>query len=101
MGKKYIKLVGDDNFHCCFLDEKCFFCSSNRKKYKILPHNKAIGGMDADAYVPVPRLHSRRKPCKAMLIFCVAAPVPEIKLVNFFRIGSADLLVNLNQLPQL
>ena len=77
--RKYISLIQDDTFYYCFLDEKWFFCNSNRKKYKILPPNKEIGETEADAYVPRPRVRSRRKPCKVMYIACVAQPVKEKK----------------------
>lgn len=73
--RKYAQLIQDDEFHYVFLDEKWFFTSSNCKKYKFLPPNKAIGETAKDAYVPAPRIRNRRKPTKVIFLSCVAPPV--------------------------
>ena len=77
--EKYSELIKDDEFYHCFLDEKWFYCSTLRKKYKILPPNYAIGETMADAYVPIPRVRSRRNPCKVMYLGIVAPPNREHK----------------------
>ena len=49
--KKNRELLEKKDFYYCFLDEKWFYCSSLRKKYKVLPPNYAIGETMQDAYV--------------------------------------------------
>ena len=68
------RLKKDSEFYYCFLDEKWFYTTSNRKLYKILPPNKAIGETDKDAAVNVPRCRTRRHPCKTMFLAIVAPP---------------------------
>lgn len=75
--RKYAQLIKQNEYICCFLDEKWFFCHTNRKKYKVLPPNKAIGETSADSFVPLPCARSRRKPCKVMVLACVGNPEPD------------------------
>ncbi len=63
-----------DDYHYCFLDEKWFYCHSNRKKYIILPLNYDINETMEDAYVAIPRVQSRHNPCKVMFMGIVVAP---------------------------
>ena len=73
---KYKELIKDKEYYYCFLDEKWFYCSTLRKKYKILPPNYKIGETMKDAYVPLPRVRSRRHPCKVMYLGIVSPPHP-------------------------
>lgn len=63
------------NNYYCFLDEKWFFTTSQRKKLKILPQAEFETCEDAD--VNLPKLRSRRFPVKVMFMGVVARPVPE------------------------
>ena len=75
--KKHAELIKKKNFYYCFLDEKWFYCSSNRKKFKYLPPNVQIGETEEDADVPIPRVRTRRKPCKVMYLACAGEPNKE------------------------
>ena len=73
---KYKELIKDKEYYYCFLDEKWFYCLTLRKKYKVLPPNYEIGETMKDAYVPLPRVWSRRHPCKVMYLGMVSPPHP-------------------------
>ena len=71
--KHLIEVMGEDNFHICFVDEKWFYTTSRRKKMKILP--KADFETEAEAHVPTPRLRSRRYALKVMHMGLIGKPV--------------------------
>ena len=77
--QKYLEAIKNKEYYYCFLDEKWFYCSTLRKKYKVLPPNYEIGETMKDAYVPLPRVRSRRFPCKVMYLGIVAPPYPQHK----------------------
>ena len=59
----------EEDFYCCFLDEKWFYTTSRRRKVKILPPGP---GEDATAVAPPPlALVSRRHAIKAS----ISAPI--------------------------
>ena len=64
-----------EQFYVCFLDEKWFYTTSRRKKYKILP--KAPFETEEQAYVQMPRVRSRKHALKLMYQGIVGNPVPE------------------------
>ena len=51
-----------ENFHACFLDEKWFYTTSQRRKLKVLPSDP--GEDPAEVAPHVPTIHSRRFPVK-------------------------------------
>ena len=57
----------------CYLDEKWFWTASRRKVLKILP--KASFETEEEAFVPQPKLRSRRHATKVMFMGIVAPPV--------------------------
>ena len=67
------KLKSGEKFYYCFLDEKWFYTSSRRKKFKILP--KAPWEELKDAFFIAPKVRSRRHPCKVMFLSVVAPPI--------------------------
>ena len=67
------KIQQDKDLHICFLDEKWFYTTSRRKKMKILP--QADFETDDQAFIPKPKLQSRRFPCKVMFMGLVCPPV--------------------------
>ena len=69
----WIKKIQEKDLHVCFLDEKWFYTTSGRKKMKILP--QANFETDAQAFIPKPKLQSRRFPCKAMFMGLVCPPI--------------------------
>ena len=72
--EKWKKRVSEEteNFYCCFLDEKWFYTTSRRKKVKVLP--RAPFETEEEAFVPMPKLRSRRFPTKVMVQGIVARP---------------------------
>ena len=64
----------DQEVFYCFLDEKWFYCTSRRKKYKILP--RAPFETEEEAHVSMPRLRSRRHATKIMCMGIIAKPNP-------------------------
>ena len=75
--KKWKKRISDatEEFYYCYLDEKWFYTTSRRKKVKVLP--RAPFETEEEAYVPMPRLRSRRFPTKVMVQGIVACPIEE------------------------
>ena len=59
--------------YIAFLDEKWFYTCSRRKKMKLLP--KASFESEEDAFIPKPKLRSRRFPCKVMFMGVICPPV--------------------------
>ena len=55
---------GGQELHYCFLDEKLFYTTSCRKKYKILP--KASFETKEEAHLSMPKLRSCRYALKVM-----------------------------------
>ena len=74
--KKWKKRIDEwrDDLHYCFLDEKWFYTTSRRKKFKILP--KADFETEEETHVSMPRLRSRRHATKVMFQAIVARPHP-------------------------
>ena len=66
-------LEGMQDVYYCFLDEKWFYMSSRRKKMKILP--QADFESPEDAFIPKPKLRSRRYPCKVMFMGLICPPI--------------------------
>ena len=73
--KKWIEKIKTKGLYYCYLDEKWFYTTSRRKKMKILP--QADFETPEDAYIPKPKLRSRRFPCKVMFMGLVCPPVKE------------------------
>ena len=69
------KFSNNDNSkpYIAFLDEKWFYTCSRRKKMKLLP--RASFETEEDAFIPKPKLRSRRFPCKVMFMGVICPPV--------------------------
>ena len=64
----------NQNVYYCFLDEKWVFTTSRRNKIKILP--RAVEFETAEeGTVELPRMRSRTKPLKVMVIAVVGRPI--------------------------
>ena len=75
--KKWYKRFSDngpENVHYCFLDEKWFYTTSRRNKYKVLP--RAEFESEEEAMTLFPRLRSRHHAMKVMCMGIVAQPQP-------------------------
>ena len=67
-----LKLMENNEFFLCFLDEKWFYATTRRRRYKILPPGP--GETLQDAFVRMPKCPSRRFPTKVMFLGVVAPP---------------------------
>ena len=72
--EKWIKLLeSGQKLYYAFLDEKWFYTTSRRKKLKILL--MASFEEAKDAFIDIPRVRSRRFPCKVMFMGLVCPPI--------------------------
>ena len=73
--KKFWEVFTDPTLPVCHLDEKWFYITNRRRKIKRLP----IGPEEVPgcAFIPSPKMRSRRYPVKCMFLGCVANPQPE------------------------
>ena len=71
--EKWLRLLeSGEKIYYCFLDEKWFYTTSRRRKFKILP--QAIFESLKDAFFIPPKVRNRRHPCKVMYLGIVGPP---------------------------
>lgn len=73
--KKWGKLLDGNNgkLYYCFLDEKWFYTTSRRRKFKILPR-ATFESLKESFFIPK-KIRSRRHACKVMFLGVVAPPI--------------------------
>ena len=75
--KDILKRLEDSDFYYCFVDEKWFYITSRRKKFKYLP--PAPWETWEEIKFLMPKLRSRRHPTKVMFLGIVAPRCEEKK----------------------